>query len=58
MDPNKRQTEQLNKDIFDIRYDFCHCGMEIFHGFRKNTFKLTLNSETWITYVKKVQDEL
>ena len=32
--------------------------MENFQGFRKNTFKLTFNSETCTTDVKKVQDEL
>ena len=58
IDPDVGPTQLLNKVMFNIRYYFCHRGTENFQGFSKDTFKLCYDTETGITYVKKIQDEI
>ena len=43
--------------MFDIRYYFCRRGTENFQQFSKDMFQLHFDSETGISYVKKIQDE-
>ena len=58
MNPDLGPAQLLNKVMFNIRYYFCHRGTENFQGFIKDMFSLAFDSETGITYIRKVQDEM
>ena len=44
--------------MFDIRYYFCRRGGENIHDMSVHTFELKYDTNTRITYVKKVVDEM
>ena len=58
MDPDVGPTQLQRKVMFDIHYYFCRRGTENFQHFNKNTFKLMFDTDTGITYMKKVQDKM
>ena len=48
----------FNKVQFDVRLYFCRRGNENMHSMNKSTFKIEVDSQSGLKYVKKIQDEL
>jgi hypothetical protein len=48
----------FNKVQFDVRYYFCRRGQENIRSMTKDTFKVTIDSDTGRKYVVKCKDEL
>ena len=58
MDPDRSPTHLQRKVMFDIRYYMCHSGGENINDMTKNTFQLNFDTETNISFVCKVEDEV
>ena len=58
LDPDSGPRQLQNKVQFDVRYYLLKRGQENVINMQKDTFNLVYDSETKITYVKKVKDEL
>ena len=58
LDPDRSPSSLQKKVMFDIRYYMCRCGGENIKDMTKETFQLHFDTETNISYVKKVMDEI
>ena len=58
MDPDRSPAHLQRKVMFDIRYYMCRRGGENIADMTKSTFQLQYDTETQISYVRKVEDEL
>ena len=58
MDPDISPSHLQRKVMFDIRYYMCRRGGENIADMTKSTFQLEYDTETNISYVRKVEDEV
>ena len=58
MDPERSPSHLQRKVMFDIRYYMCRRGGENIQDMTKSTFQLNYDTETKISFICKVKDEM